>query len=85
MMQQEVNGLIFTADDRVPADFFIETIKGFSYEDIQDIKEEEGFVYDLTELWNNYMIELKDQIDFVFEPECKSVKEYLKKYINENY
>lgn len=85
-MSQEVNGLVFTAEDRVPADFFIETIEGFDDFGIEEIKEESNTLeYDLTNWWDEYLDSIKIEIDDWFDNECNSVKKYMKEYINEKF
>ena len=86
MMSQEVNGLVFTAEDRVPADFFVELVEGFDDFSIEEIKKEEnGLEYDLTICWDDYLENIKTEIDYLFENECNSVKKYMKEYINKKF
>lgn len=86
MMSLEVNGLVFTAEDRVPADFFVELIEGFDDFSIEEMKEEEnGLERDLTDCWDSYLENIKTEIDYLFDGECASVKEFIKKYVNEKF
>ena len=95
-MERERDGLVFIADGRVPADFFNELIRDFDKYDIQEMKEdiaERGVsVYDLTDVWDDYIEFQKRIIDDLIDGEYKGVlvelnkywKEQIKKYIGQN-
>ena len=86
MMSQEVNGLVFTAEDRVPADFFVELVEGFDDFFIEEIKIEDNTLeYDLTNWWDEYLDSIKTEIDDLFDGECNSVKKFMKEYVNEKF
>ena len=63
MRTRERNGLEFVAEKRVPADFFNDFINGINDEDIQEIIENEGSKWDITNQWDMYINESREQIE----------------------
>lgn len=73
MKKIEAEGVVFVAEDRVPASYFEEYVENLTLEDIEDIKEEcdteKGF--DITFDWDRYIKNIKEEMeDFIsFEEE----------------
>lgn len=91
MIKIEQSGVMFTADDGVPADFIAEQIecleedKGAIDEIKQEMKEKKMLEYDLTSFWHSHLDFLRVMVDDVLDPECigavRAIDDYWKEKI----
>lgn len=71
MRYKERNGLVFVADERVPADFMDELIEGFDEADINDMVDSGDEQYDVTREWNMYMDSREEEMEEMLRCETK--------------
>ena len=91
MRREEKCGLVFEAEDRVPESFMIDLIEGLYDSDIEEILKDRVTKYNVTEQWEMFLDNNKEEMEDILKWEGTDVikeldkvwRELVKKYLGQ--